>query len=88
MRRPLERGAAHAGASGSHHGIETANVPWEIYVASSNGDSIDVSTYVALHTTIDLDGLYDLLEMAEVHASWANAAYLNAKEAAEREGAG
>jgi hypothetical protein len=39
-----------------------------------------VSTFVALHTTIDLDGLYDLLEMSAVHSSWSHAAMLNAEE--------
>ena len=39
-----------------------------------------MATYIALQTTLDLDGLYDLLELAECHQSWANAAYLNAKE--------
>lgn len=57
-----------------------ANLPWEIYVACSRGDSIDVGTYQALATTIDLAGLYDLLEMIEVHASWQAAMMRNAKE--------
>lgn len=79
MRRPLAQAATHQGFDGPHRGIETQNIPWEIYVACSNGESIDAATYVALHTTIDLDGLYDLLELAQVHASWAHAAYLNAR---------
>lgn len=79
IRQPLKSWSG-LGASGPHRGIDTANVPWEIYVACSNGDAIDVSTFVALHTTIDLDGLYDLLEMAQVHSSWANAAMNNARE--------
>ena len=83
MRRPLER-SEHQGPRGSHHGIDTANIPWQIYVACSNGESIDVQTYIALHTTIDIDGLYDLLEMAEVHGTWAMAAHLNATEEANR----
>ena len=76
----MRNAAAGSGASGPHRGIDTANVPWEIYAACSDGEGVNVSTYVALHTTIDLDGLYDLLEMAEVHRSWAHAAYLNMKE--------
>jgi len=63
--------------------MSPANVPWEIYVACSRGDSIDVSTYQALHTTIDLDGLFDLLELAEVHGSWQAAMALNAKAEAD-----
>lgn len=57
-----------------------ANLPWEIYVACARGDTIDVATYQALHTTIDLDGLYDLLEMVEVHSSWQEAMRLNVEE--------
>ena len=56
------------------------NVPWEIYLACSNGETIDVATYVALHSTVDLDGLYDLLEMQQVHGTWIEAA-LDAAEA-------
>lgn len=59
------------------------NVPWQIYAACSSGETIDVATYVALHTVIDLDGLDDILEMAEVHSSWINAAVRNAKEAGD-----
>lgn len=40
-----------------------------------------MSTYVALHTTIDLDGLYDIIELAELHSSWQAAAWLNMKDA-------
>lgn len=42
-----------------------------------------MQTYQDLHTTIDLAGLFDLIEMKEVHASWAAAAYWNAKETPE-----
>lgn len=55
-------------------------MPWQIYAASSNGDSIDAGTYEALHTTFDVAALFDLLEMHEVHQSWQYAAMLNAKE--------
>ena len=84
MRKPLEQ--RHQGDTGSHTGIAPANIPWEIYVACSNGESIDAATYIALHTTIDLDGLYDLLEMQQVHGSWANAAMKNAEQEATRRG--
>lgn len=67
-------------ARGPHKGIQPANVPWEIYAACSDGENINVATYIALHTTIDLDGLYDILEMQAVHASWCAAAYRNAKD--------
>lgn len=48
----------------------------------SNGELIDAQTYEALHTSIDIDGLYDLLEMKQVRASWAAADVLNVKERA------
>jgi len=51
-------------------------------LACSAGDSIDAATYVALHTTIDLDGLFDLLELDDVHQSWQHAALANSREAA------
>ena len=73
------------GASGAHkiaEGIEPANVPWQIYLACSNGETIDVQTYIALHTTIDLAGLYDLIELHRVHATWLDAARINAEELA------
>lgn len=53
-------------------------------MACSNGQSIDVPTYIALCTTIDYDGLQDLLELKSVQASWNEAARKNAE--AEGEG--
>ncbi len=76
------------GAGGSHQthqGIEPANVPWQIYLACADGESINVQTFIALHTTITLSGLYDLLELQKVHATWLDAAQRNAEERAERE---
>lgn len=58
-----------------------ANVHWQIFIACTiGGEGIDVRTYEALHTTIDLDGLYDLLECSDVYQSWQEAARLNAEE--------
>jgi len=68
------------GASGAHRGIEAPNVPREIMLACTTGDRIDVATYVALHTSIDIDGLFDLLELQEVHQSWSHAALRNNSE--------
>jgi hypothetical protein len=65
-RKPLTAWTRFAGAGGPHKGIQ----------------SIDVATYVRLHTDIDLDGLYDLLEMQEVHQSWKHAATANVRESA------
>jgi hypothetical protein len=81
-RKPLTAWTRFAGAGGPHKGIQPANVPWEIQLACSSGESIDVATYVRLHTDIDLDGLYDLLEMQEVHQSWKHAATANVRESA------
>jgi len=64
--------------------MSPANVPWEVYVACTRGESIDVATYQALQTTIDLEGLFDLLEMIEVHGSWQTAMALNAEERGAR----
>lgn len=52
---------------------------WEIYLACSDGESVDADTYVKLHTVIDLGGLYDLLEMKVVHASHGSAAMANSR---------
>ena len=52
-------------------------------MACSDGKRIDTKTYEQLHTTIDLDGLYDILEMKDVLASWINAELFN--ERARRE---
>jgi len=82
MRKPLAKGPVFPGASGSHRGIEPANLAAEIYIACAGADGVDAATYVKLHTTIDLDGLYDLIEMQQVHSSWESAAQLNAHERA------
>ncbi len=51
-----------------------------MFLACSNGDGINAATFEALHTSIDLDGLYDLLEMADAADSWKNAAMMNVNE--------
>lgn len=56
------------------------NVPWQIYLACADGETIDARTYEALHTTIDLDGLFDILELKQVHQTWISAATRNARE--------
>ena len=80
IRRPLAR--TRAAPKQTHTGILPANLPWEVYVACSDGETINVATYIALQTTLDLEGLYDLLELHQVHASWVRAAYLNAEASA------
>lgn len=79
-RAPVPAWTRFLGAGGPHKGIESPNVPREIMLACVGGEAVDVATYVRLHTEIDLDGLYDLLELQEVHASWKSAAVANARE--------
>ena len=55
-------------------------MPWEIYLACNTGEVIGVATYRALHTTIDLDGLHDILEMKDVLSSWKAATQRNSDE--------
>ncbi len=62
-------------------------MPWQIYVACSDGESINVQTFVDLHTTITLKGLYDILELKTVHGTWLDAAQYNARQRAEWESA-
>lgn len=68
------------GASGPHKGIQSPNVPWEIALACTSGDRVSHDLFVALHSTITLAGLYDLLELQEVQESWKEAALANARE--------
>ncbi len=67
-------------ASGPHKGTRPPNVPWEMVLACSTGEGVDVATYVALHETIDTDGLFDILEISDSLASWKNAALANVRE--------
>lgn len=46
------------------------NVHDAIYLACTVGGEVCARTYESLHTTIDYDGLLDLLEMNDVHQSW------------------
>ena len=80
MRLPRNTWTPHPRAGGPHTGVAPANMPWEVYLACSDGETIDATTYQALHATIDLDGLYDLLELKDVLGSWKTAAQRNAEE--------
>jgi len=73
IRRPLKKWKPFKRASGPREGIQTENIPWEIYVICSNGPGIDVQSYHQLCTCIDMEGMMDLLEMREVHESWKHA---------------
>jgi len=62
-----------SGPQGDHRGIDSANVhPWIAQACNDNG-VINLATYQALHTSVTLDGLMDLLEMQQVLASWQHA---------------
>lgn len=50
----------------------------DVFLACCSKDGIDAQTYILLDTQIDLDGLYDLLEMRRVQDSWNAAAKWNA----------
>lgn len=79
-RRELAKFARLGGKNGGHEGIQPVNVPREIYLAATASGELCSRTYEALHSTIDYDGLWDLLEMKEVQASWNEAARANASE--------
>jgi hypothetical protein len=82
MRKPLPEAAKRAG--GPHQGYTPPNVHWLIYLACADGESIDAATLEALRTTQDLDDMYDLIELKQVHASWMVAAQANAELEAEK----
>lgn len=60
-------------AGGVHQGTQPVNVHPKIFEACSDGSRIDTVTYEQLHTTIDLDGLFDILECKSVLSSWKDA---------------
>jgi hypothetical protein len=66
---------------GPKKGLHPVNIHPDIFHAVSTGDGIDGSLYLRLCTEIDLDGLYDLLELKTCSASWAHAAAINAENA-------
>ncbi len=77
-RKPLPAWARFSGASGPHRGIDAPNMPREIMLACVTGEGVDVDAYIALHTILDLDGLFDLIELGEVGQSWKHAGAANA----------
>lgn len=79
-RRPLAKWKPiRSPKPGDERGIEPQNVPWEVFLLCSGKDGIDVNTYLACKTVLDMDAVYDLLELQEVAASWSAAEYRNAK---------
>ena len=67
-------------SGGSHKGVQPVNVHTLIYTACNGPKGFDMAVYTALHNTLDLNGLYDILEMREVHDSWEHAGLKNAAE--------
>lgn len=47
---------------------------------------MDAATYHLLDSCIDLDGLWDLLELHEVHASWKHAEMKNQQVLSKQQG--
>lgn len=83
-RAPLER--FRDDEPGQHEGIAPANIAWEVWVACTvGGEGFNVRTLHELQTTIDYDGLKDILESQQVYRSWQIAARKNAEEKAERD---
>ena len=77
-RKPLANcSIPSTGGGGPYKGIGTENVPHEILLACSGESGIDAQMYAALHSTIDIDGLYDIIEMRQVADSWKRAAVAN-----------
>lgn len=79
IRLPLDKWHPYEDAGGVHHGIQPKNVHRYILKACLNGQQIDSVLYEQLHTTIDLDGLCDILEMKQVLTSWQHAEMKNLK---------
>ncbi len=79
-RKPLKEWTPYEGASGTHKGIRATNIPSEIELLCTYGETFNAQLYLDLHTVIDLDGMYDLLELREVHNSWKSAALRNAPQ--------
>lgn len=63
-----------------HKGIEPENVDRAVWILCSNANGIDGQLFTLLHTSLDLDALYDLYEMRECSASWEAAARRDAEE--------
>lgn len=58
-------------------------MPYEIWLAVSCSDGVDAKMWEAIHTWMDTEGLFDVLELKEVSQSWHAAAQRNAREEAE-----
>lgn len=66
-----------------HEPLEGLQVHPLVFLACNGKEGIDVEMYEALHTSLDLDGLIDVLEMQHVRASWQHAEMFNLEEQRE-----
>lgn len=73
MRKPLQKWHPFEDAGGVHSGTQPVNVHPLIFKACQDGKKVDSVLYEQLHTTLDLNGLYDILEMQDVLSSWKHA---------------
>jgi hypothetical protein len=64
-------------ADGPYKGMDVQNIRPAIYLACTVSGEFCTETYEKLHTTIDYDGLWDLIEAKHVHDSWKKAAIAN-----------
>lgn len=78
MREPLQEWDPHPGAGGPHQGTQVVNVHPLIASVCFDGDKVNDNLYLDLHTVIDLDGLYDILELRDVLSGWKHAELKNA----------
>lgn len=65
------------GGGGPHKGVMPANVSHDLWLACRTKHGICARTFEALHTTITYWGMWQLIELKEVEASWQNAALWN-----------
>lgn len=79
MRKPLQKWSPHEDAGGVHQGTQVVNVHPLIAQACFNGETVNDELYFKLHTSVDLDGLYDILELKNVLSSWKHAELKNAE---------
>ena len=56
------------------------NVSALVFLACTVKGEVCAQTYEQLHTTLDLDAMYDLIEMRDVQASWNQAAMEKAQQ--------
>lgn len=79
-RKPLDLGLIPAeGDGGPYEGGQVTNMPRDLFLACSGPNGIDADIYLMAHTTLDINGLWDIIEMRQVAGSHARAAAANAE---------